>query len=118
MEIPLTHVVPGDIVHLSAGDILPADVRVLAARDLFVNQASLTGESLPVEKFPAPAAATITSALELGNAAFMGTNVISGTATAVVVTTGPHTYLGSVASSVTSVEAPTSFDRGVRRLSG
>ncbi len=116
LEIPLTHVVPGDIVHLSAGDILPADVRLVAARDLFVNQASLTGESLPVEKFPAAAAATVKSALELGNVAFMGTHVISGTATAVVVVTGPRTYFGSVASSITGPEMPTSFDRGIRRF--
>ncbi len=88
-EIPLTHVVPGDIVHLSAGDILPADVRILSAKDLFVNQASLTGESLPVEKF-ATVVADGKSALELNNVAFMGTNVVSGTATAVVVTPGPR----------------------------
>ena len=114
-EIALAHVVPGDIVHLSAGDILPADVRVLAARDLFVNQASLTGESLPVEKFPSPVTQG-RSALELSNVAFMGSNVVSGTATAVVVTTGPQTYFGSVASSVTAQQETTSFDRGVTRF--
>ena len=115
-EIPLTHVVPGDIVHLSAGDILPADVRILAAKDLFVNQASLTGESLPVEKFGVAAETAGKSALELANVAFMGTNVVSGTATAVVVTTGPRTFFGSVAASVTGQQVTTSFDRGIRRF--
>ena len=115
-EIPLTHVAPGDIVHLSAGDILPADVRILAAKDLFVNQASLTGESLPVEKFGAVAETTGKSALELPNVAFMGTNVVSGTATAVVVTTGARTFFGSVAASVTGQQVTTSFDRGIRRF--
>ena len=115
-EIPLTHVVPGDVVHLSAGDILPADVRVLAAKDLFVNQASLTGESLPVEKFGVAADTTGKSALELPNVAFMGTNVVSGTATALVVTTGPRTFFGSVAASVTGQQVMTSFDRGIRRF--
>ncbi len=114
-EIPLTHVVPGDVVHLSAGDILPADVRILAARDLFVNQASLTGESMPVEKFAAPTPSA-RSALELPNVAFMGTNVVSGSATAVAVTTGPRTYFGSVATSVTAQDVTTSFDRGVTRF--
>ncbi len=87
VEIPLTGVVPGDIIHLSAGDIVPADVRMLSAKDMFVNQASLTGESLPVEKFVAPLSGA-SSALELNNMAFMGTNVISGTAVAMVVATG------------------------------
>jgi len=117
VEIPLANVVPGDIVHLSAGDILPADVRVLSARDLFVNQASLTGESLPVEKF-ATAVSGGKSALELDNVAFMGTNVVSGTATALVVTTGARTCFGSVASSVTAQQVSTSFDRGISRFIG
>ncbi len=114
-EIRLTDVVPGDIVHLSAGDILPADVRILSARDLFVNQASLTGESLPVEKFPG-AVADAKSALDLSNVAFMGTNVISGTATALVVVTGGRTYFGNVAASVTAQQVTTSFDRGISRF--
>ncbi len=116
-EVPLADVVPGDIVHLSAGDILPADVRVLAAKDLFVNQASLTGESLPVEKFATPAD-TARPALELDNVAFMGTNVVSGTATAAVVVTGARTYFGNVASSVLGAPPATSFDRGITRFIG
>jgi len=115
IEVPLTHVVPGDIIHLSAGDIVPADVRMLSAKDLFVNQASLTGESLPVEKFSAPVTGA-TSALELNNVAFMGTNVISGTATAMVVATGGRTYFGSIATSVAGQQVLTSFDRGIHRF--
>ncbi|MDE2004889.1 MAG: magnesium-translocating P-type ATPase, partial [Betaproteobacteria bacterium] len=97
-EIPLSNVVPGDIVYLSAGDIVPADVRILSARDLFINQASLTGESLPVEKHAIEAPAGLRSALDLANIGFMGTNVVSGTASAVVVVTGPRTYFGGIAS--------------------
>jgi P-type Mg2+ transporter len=115
-EIPLARVVPGDIVQLSAGDIVPADVRVLAARDLFVNQAALTGESLPVEKFAAAARERPKSALELNNVAFMGTNVLSGTASAVVVATGPRTYFGSVAGQIAGQRTLTGFDLGVNRF--
>ena len=92
---PLRDLVPGDIINLSAGDMIPGDVRILSAKDLFVSQGTLTGESLPVEKFhdadPNPA----NSPVELKNTCFMGTSVQSGTATAVVVVTGAHTYLGT-----------------------
>jgi Mg2+-importing ATPase len=115
-EIPLAHVVPGDIIHLSAGDIVPADVRILSARDLFVNQASLTGESLPVEKHAAEAPLGATSALELPNVAFMGTNVVSGTASAVVVVTGARSYFGSIARQVAGRRVRTGFDLGVNRF--
>ena len=115
-EVPLHQVVPGDIVHLSAGDIVPADARVLAARDLFVNQAALTGESLPVEKFAGAAASAAKAALERDNVVFMGTNVVSGTATAVVVATGPRTCFGSIARDVATQRELTSFDRGVNRF--
>jgi Mg2+-importing ATPase len=115
-EVPLHQVVPGDIVHLSAGDIVPADARVVAARDLFVNQAALTGESLPVEKFAGAAASAAKAALELDNVVFMGTNVVSGTATAVVVATGPRTCFGSIARDVATQRELTSFDRGVNRF--
>ena len=112
-ELPLRDLVPGDIIHLSAGDMIPGDVRVLSAKDLFVSQGTLTGESLPVEKFhdadPKPA----NSPTELKNTCFMGTSVESGTATAVVVTTGANTYLGSMADSITGDAPPTSFDKGI-----
>ncbi len=113
-EIPLAELVPGDIVHLSAGDMVPADVRILSAKDLFVNQASLTGEAMPVEKFAGQASSG--SVLELPNIAFMGTNVVSGTATAVVVLTGSATYFGSVAAAVSGQRPLTNFDRGVKRF--
>jgi Mg2+-importing ATPase len=112
-ELPLCDLVPGDIIHLSAGDMIPGDVRVLSAKDLFVSQGTLTGESLPVEKFhdadPKPA----NSPTELKNTCFMGTSVESGTATAVVVATGVNTYLGSMADSITGDAPPTSFDKGI-----
>jgi Mg2+-importing ATPase len=115
-EVPLRDLVPGDIIKLSAGDMIPGDVRVLAAKDLFVTQGSLTGESLPVEKFPNPETKDVTSPAELINTCFMGTSVQSGTATGVVVTTGVNTYLGSMADSITEQQAPTSFDQGLNRF--
>jgi len=115
-ELPLRDLVPGDIIHLSAGDMIPGDVRVLASKDLFVSQGSLTGESLPVEKFHDAETKDVSSPIELKNICFMGTSVESGTATAVVVTTGVHTYFGSMASSITGERALTSFDQGINRF--
>ena len=115
-EMPLRDLVPGDIIKLSAGDMIPGDVRVLSAKDLFVNQGSLTGESFPVEKFHDAEAKVVSSPTELKNTCFMGTSVESGTATAVVVATGVHTYLGSMASAITENEPPTSFDQGLSRF--
>jgi Mg2+-importing ATPase len=112
-EIPIREIVPGDIVLLSAGDMVPADVRILSAKDLFANQASLTGEAMPVEKVPAPQPTGLASPLEATNIAFMGTNIESGSATAVVVLTGADTYFGSLAKRVTAVQVVTSFDRGI-----
>jgi Mg2+-importing ATPase len=112
-EVPLADIVPGDIVQLCAGDMIPADVRILTCRDLFVTEASLTGESLPVEKFAAAGELAVQSAIELKNLCFLGTSVESGTATALVVETGANTYLGTIASTLTGAPEPTSFDRGV-----
>lgn len=112
-EVPIEVLVPGDVIHLSAGDMIPADVRILSAKDLFVNQASLTGEAMPVEKFAAAESAAKGNPLELANLCFMGTNVVSGTATAVVVQTGVRTYFGSVAGRLTGQRVMTSFDKGV-----
>ena len=116
MEIPLEEVVAGDIVHLSAGDMLPADVRILEAKDFFVSQASLTGESEPVEKVAAvnPKVDSITA---YTNIAFMGSNVISGSATAVAVTVGKQTLFGSMASEVSKEAVETSFSKGVNAVS-
>ena len=99
IEIPMDDLVVGDIVHLSAGDMIPADVRILDAKDLFISQASLTGESEPVEKTP-KACAQKESITDYSNIAFMGSNVISGSATAVVVCTGDRTLFGSMASAI------------------
>ncbi len=115
-EIPLRDLVPGDMIQLAAGDMIPGDVRVLSCKDLFVSQGSLTGESLPIEKFHDPDTATASSPTELKNICFMGTSVESGTATAVVVTTGIQTYFGSMASSITGERAETSFDQGLNRF--
>ena len=115
-EIPLRDLVPGDIVKLAAGDMIPGDVRLLSSKDVFVSQGSLTGESLPVEKLHDPEMKQESSPTELKNTCFMGTSVESGTATAVVVTTGVQTYLGSMASSITGEQALTSFDQGLNRF--
>src|SRR5579862_394982 len=112
-EAPLRDLVPGDVIKLSAGDMIPGDVRVLSAKDLFVNQGSLTGESFPVEKFHDAETKVVSSPTELKNTCFMGTSVESGTATAVVVTTGVHTYFGSMAGLIAEDRTPTSFDQGL-----
>ena len=122
-EIPISTLVPGDIVYLSAGDMVPADVRLLTAKDLFVSQAMLTGESIPLEKYPvAPpkrisAAAAPGTLLERETACFMGTNVVSGTATAVVAATGDATFFGAVARDIVGARPLTSFDKGISKVS-
>ena len=115
-EIPLADLVPGDVVSLAAGDMIPADVRLLAAKDLFVVQGTLTGESMPVEKFDGREPATVSSAIDLRNVCFLGTSVESGTGTAVVVATGERTYLGSLARAVATQQVQTAFDKGVARF--
>ena len=118
-EIPIKELVPGDVVLLSAGDMVPADCRVMTATDLFLGQSAMTGESLPVEKFPAAGAAE-SSALELDNLVFMGTNVISGAATAVVLATGNDTYFGTLATRVTRIadaDETNAFQLGVNNVS-
>ncbi|MHB1315966.1 MAG: magnesium-translocating P-type ATPase [Christensenellales bacterium] len=120
-EIPLSEAVPGDIIYLSAGDMVPADVRLLASRDLFVSQSSLTGESEPIEKLSNLSEKhrdkKNSSPLSLENLCFMGTNVVSGAAVAVVLSTGDHTYFGSMAKTLTGRRAITSFDKGVNSVS-
>ena len=115
-ELPMDDLVVGDIVHLSAGDMIPADVRILDAKDLFVSQASLTGESEPIEKKP-NVSAQKESVTDYTNIAFMGSNVISGSATAVVVCVGDHTLFGSMASAVAGEAVETSFTKGVNAVS-
>lgn len=120
IEVPVVELVAGDIVHLSAGDMVPADLRLLVAKDLFISQAILTGESLPVEKVAPEHAhdrAAHAEPLDLPTVCYMGTNVVSGSATAVVVATGPRAYLGSIAHTLTGARPETSFDRGVKSVS-
>ncbi len=127
-EVPMRDLVVGDIVQLSAGDMIPADIRLIESRDLFISQAVLTGEALPVEKYDTlgavqeksahrTAAADQQDLLDLPNICFMGTNVVSGTATAVVVATGSRTYFGSLARSIVGSRTQTAFDRGVNSVS-
>ncbi|HSB66774.1 MAG TPA: magnesium-translocating P-type ATPase, partial [Anaerolineales bacterium] len=115
-EISLRDLVPGDIVLLSAGNMVPADVRLVSAKDLFLNQAALTGESMPVEKIPGISTAPSSNALELPNLCFMGSNIESGTGMAVVLQTGSHTFFGSLASSISGVRVLTSFDKGINQF--
>jgi Mg2+-importing ATPase len=117
VEVRIKQLVPGDLVVLSAGDMIPADCRVLSAKDLFVSQSAMTGESLPVEKFVRQREIDTSNALELENILFMGTNVVSGSATAVVVTTGNSTYFGALAQRVTTIDrTPTQFQAGVNKV--
>lgn len=109
---------PGDVILLSAGDMIPADCRILSAKDLFVSQAAMTGESMPVEKFPLQKNLEETSALELDNIVFMGTNIVSGSAQAVVLSTGIQTYFGALAHRVTATDrSTTAFQMGVNKVS-
>jgi Mg2+-importing ATPase len=127
-EVPMDQVVPGDVVRLAAGDLIPADLRLIAAKDLMVSQAALSGESLPVAKADTPPRGSAAEREELGRAdatdpveadglVLMGTSVTSGTATGVVVATGSDTYFGSMAGSLVGERPQTNFDNGVRRVS-
>ncbi len=115
-EIPLQLLVPGDVVKLSAGDMIPGDARLLSAKDLFVIQATLTGESMPVEKTDASDLRGSVSPIERLNTCFLGTSVESGSATAVIVATGAQTYFGKVARSLAGHQIETAFDRGVKKF--
>ena len=115
LSIPAEEVVPGDVVVLSAGSLIPADGVVLEARDLFVNQAILTGETFPVEKTPGPVAAQAGLA-ERNNTVFMGTNVRSGSGRALIVQTGKATAFGQIAARLSLRPPETEFERGIRRL--
>ena len=117
-ELPIDQLVPGDIVKLSAGDMIPADLRVIQARDLFVAQASLTGESLPVEKVARTRDPLQTNPLECDTLCFMGTNVVSGSAQAIVFATGGGTWFGQLAGRVSEQESePNAFQKGISRVS-
>ena len=116
LDIPVDGMVPGDLAILSAGDMVPADGLLLEACDLFVKQALLTGESYPVEKRPGVLAADATELQDAANAVFMGTTVISGSATMLVVKTGTHTAIGAIANSLIRQPPPTAFEIGTHRF--
>jgi len=116
VEVPVAEVVPGDIVLLSAGDLIPADGMVLEARDFFVKQALLTGEPYPVEKKPGTPSADATDIQDAANAVFAGTSVISGSARTLVVKTGTGTAIGAIADSISRQPPPTAFEIGTRRF--
>ena len=115
-EVAIADLVPGDIVLLSAGSLVPADCRVLEAKDCFVQQALLTGESYPVEKRAGVLNEEASDVQDATNAVFMGTTVISGSATVMVIKTGAATAIGEIADSLTQTVAPTSFDSGTHRF--
>lgn len=118
-EISMEQLVPGDVVYLSAGDMIPGDLRIVESKDLYISQSSLTGESEPIEKhieLQATAHKTA-SVTELDNICFMGTNVVSGAAKAIVIATGEDTYLGQIAHTLVGHRAETSFDRGINKVS-
>ena len=117
-ELDIKKLVPGDLIVLSAGDMIPADCRIVNSKDLFVSQSMLTGESLPVEKQNLPIRqAEDQFILELNNICFMGTNVVSGYANAMVVNTGNQTYFGSLSKGIVGKRAETNFDKGVNKVS-
>ncbi|MBI3735822.1 magnesium-translocating P-type ATPase, partial [Candidatus Sumerlaeota bacterium] len=115
-EEPLGRVAPGDIVVLAAGDMIPADLRLVSSKDLFIAQATLTGESFPVEKSEKKLDAPPETTLDAHNLCFLGTSVASGTGTGIVVATGLKTYLGGMASAISDQGSETSFDRGLRHF--
>ena len=116
-EIPLEEVVVGDIVYLAAGDMIPADMRIIQAKDLFVSQSALTGESVAIEKIASEVESGLSSMAECPNLAFMGSNVVSGSAMGVVVATGDSTIFGEMAKSITAKPAQTSFEKGINQVS-
>jgi len=117
-EVPLSTLVPGDVVRLSAGDMIPADLRLIEAKDLFINQAALTGEAMPAEKFARACADPIGDPFDLPNICFMGANVVSGYGTGVIVRTGGRTFFGALADKVVQRRELTAFDQGVNRFVG
>ncbi|MGD0336373.1 MAG: magnesium-translocating P-type ATPase [Candidatus Omnitrophota bacterium] len=115
-EISIREIVPGDIIDLFAGDMIPADLRIISCKDLFINQASLTGESFPIEKVATPVTAKSNSISELNNIAFMGSSVVSGTALGVVVKTGIATQFGELSRKLATIRIETGFDKGINKF--
>lgn len=115
-EIPIKEIVPGDIIDLFAGDMIPADLRIISCKDLFVNQASLTGESFPVEKTAESIHNKGNSAADITNIAFMGSSVVSGTGLGIAIRTGTATQFGEISRKLAAMAVETSFDKGVRKF--
>ncbi len=116
-EISIEELVPGDVVILTAGDMIPADMRIIEAKDFFVSQSTLTGESETVEKTPTPVDNKKLSVVDLGNICYMGSNVVSGSAKGIVFGTGNNTYLGTIAKTIAGHRAVTAFDKGITKVS-
>ena len=118
-EIDISQLVPGDIVVIAAGDLIPADMRIIESKDLFISQSSLTGESEPIEKFSELRENRngSGSVIDLENVCFMGTTVVSGSATGIVFATGSDTYIGTIAHGLTEMKAETAFDKGISKVS-
>ncbi len=116
-EVSIEELVPGDVVILTAGDMIPADMRIIEAKDLFVSQSTLTGESETIEKTPAPVDNKRLSVVDLGNICYMGSNVVSGSAKGIVFGTGNNTYLGTIARTIAGHRAVTAFDKGITKVS-
>ncbi|WP_437901970.1 magnesium-translocating P-type ATPase [Sorangium sp. So ce327] len=115
-ELPRRELVPGDVLRLAAGDLVPADARLLTAKDLHVHQAALTGEPLPAEKSPDPGPSTAKGPDEMTQAVFLGSSVVSGTATAVVFATGADTAFGGITHILASRPPQTEFERGMAQF--
>jgi Mg2+-importing ATPase len=116
LELPRRELVPGDVIRLSAGDLVPADARLIQARDLHIQQAALTGESMPAEKEAADLAQTPSSPADATNTLFLGTSVVSGTATALIFATGRETAFGDIAALLAARPPETEFERGTRKF--
>jgi Mg2+-importing ATPase len=115
-DIPIEQLVPGDVVRLSAGDMIPADLRLLEAKDLFINQSALTGEAMPAEKYCHASEDECSSPFDLPNLCFMGANVVSGFGVGVLLRTGPRTFFGQLAEEIAGRHVPTAFDQGINRF--
>jgi P-type Mg2+ transporter len=115
-EIPIAQLVPGDVVRLSAGDMIPADLRLLEAKDLFINQAALTGEAMPAEKYAHASDKACSDPFDLPNLCFMGANVVSGYGTGLILRTGASTFFGQLAHEIAGRRVPTAFDQGINRF--
>ncbi len=114
IEVPLEDIAPGDVIILAAGSLIPADLRVLSAKDFFVTQSALTGESMPVEKNADANQPAGRAPFDFTNACFMGSNVLSGSARGIVITTGKRTYFGALAEKLLGKREATSFDKGIK----